>query len=237
MPVASRRSPNSPESKVRDLRRALLRWARSSGRHFFWREPGVDPFAVLVCEILLAKTRAELAAPVAQELLARFPTPAALARARPATLERLLFPLGLHRKRSRHLIACARSLRDEFGGVVPRSVPALMQLPFVGRYAANAIACVAFGARVPVIDANVARIYRRVFSLPPPPERLALAHDLWDLAGAMLPRARAKEFNWAVLDLGGTVCTARAPSCDRCPLASLCDDSPARRPSTIGDAT
>jgi A/G-specific adenine glycosylase len=131
--------------------------------------------------------------------------------------------LGLHRKRARHLVACARTLAEELDGEVPTTVDGLMDLPFVGRYAANAIACVAYDAHVAVIDANVARIYRRVFSLPPPPERLAAAHDLWDLAARMLPRARAKPYNWAILDLGGQICTAKAPGCDRCPIVRWCD--------------
>ena len=98
-----------------------------------------------------------------------------------------------------------------------------MSLPYVGRYAANAIACVAFGQHLPVIDANVSRIYQRMFSLPDPPDRLASAHDLWNLAARIVPHGRAKEFNWAILDLGGLVCTAKAPTCDTCPLKHQCD--------------
>lgn len=195
----------------------------TEGRTFFWREHDLSPFQVLVVEILLAKTQAVVAAPVATELLARYPDACSLGRARARDLQRLLYPLGLQRKRAHHLRQCARALVDRHGGTVPSSVVELMKLPFVGRYAANAIACVAFGAPVAVVDANVARIYQRVFSLPQPPTRLANAHDLWNFANLAVPPARAKEFNWALLDLGGTVCTAKAPACERCPLARLCD--------------
>jgi A/G-specific adenine glycosylase len=188
---------------------------------------------VLVSEILLAKTRAEVAAPVAQELLRRYPDAASLVRARRSSLERLLFPLGLHRKRTKHLRACAAALVQRHGGAVPDTVGELLELPFVGRYAANAVASVAFGQRRAVVDANVSRIYGRVFSLPPPPDRLSNAHDLWTLAERLLPRRRFKEFNWAVLDLGGTVCVAKNPACARCPIAAQCDSRssmlPARR--------
>ncbi|MBZ0236371.1 MAG: A/G-specific adenine glycosylase [Deltaproteobacteria bacterium] len=183
----------------------------------------MSPFAILVVEILLTKTRAEIVAPIAPLLLARYPTPSALARANPRTLERILYPLGLHRKRARQLIACAAALAHEHGGEVPTSVEALLKLPAVGRYAANAVASVAFGQRRSVIDANIARIYGRVFSLAPPPPRLSSAHDLWVLATRLLPRKRSKEFTWAVLDLGGTVCAARNPACPSCPLSRLCD--------------
>ncbi len=166
-----------------------------------------------------------MVAPIAATLLDRYRDPAALADARLRDLQQLLYPLGLHRKRARHLKACARILVERHDGLVPPSVPELIELPFIGRYAANAIACVAFDMPVAVLDANVSRIYQRVFSLKPPPPRLASAHDLWDFAGRVLPRQRAKQFNWAILDLGGTVCIARSPACARCPLASVCDYS------------
>lgn len=208
---------------MRRLRAALLQWSRTTARRFFWRDESITPFAVLVCEILLAKTRAEVAEPVALELLCRYPDAASLVGASPRSLESLLYPLGLYRKRAKHLRACAAALVEQHDGSVPESVEALLELPFVGRYAANAVACVAFGQRRAVIDANVSRIYGRVFSLPPPPERLSNAHDLWTLAERLLPRRRFKEFNWAVLDLGGTVCVAKNPACDRCPIAAQCD--------------
>jgi len=201
----------------------MLRWGDTHRRRFFWRNQGVSPFAILVVEILLTKTRAEVVAPIAQVLLARFPTPSALARANPRTLERILYPLGLHRKRARQLIGCAVSLAHEHGGEVPAAIAALLELPAVGRYAANAVASVAFGQRRSVIDANIARIYRRVFSLATPPPRLSTADDLWGLATRLLPRKHSKEFTWAMLDLGGTVCAARNPDCPSCPLSRLCD--------------
>jgi A/G-specific adenine glycosylase len=209
-------------NRARTLRRALLRWGELQGRHFFWREFGLSPFSILIVEILLTKTRAEVVEPVALRLLERFPDPVSLAGANRRSLEKLLYPLGLHRKRARQLIACAKTLGETYGNQVPRDVATLLELPSVGRYAANAVAVVAFGQRRPVIDANLARIYGRVFSLPPPPPRLSSAHDLWELARQLLPKRHVKEFTWAALDLGGTVCSARQPACTRCPLRRVC---------------
>lgn len=217
--------------RLRVLRERLLQWASESGRHFSWREADPEPFTILVTEILLAKTRAELVSPIAEKLLTRYPRPRDLAVARRRDLESLLYPLGLYRKRAEHLVRCARALVDDFAGAVPSTVADLMTLPYVGRYAANAIASVAFNAEVPIIDANVSRVYQRVFSLPPPPDRLASAHDLWALAERVLPVGQAKEFNWAVLDLGALVCTPRRPSCERCPIATTCDTG--SRPGSI----
>ena len=106
-------------NRVRALRRALLRWGETRGRRFFWRNEGMSPFAILVVEILLTKTRAEIVAPVAPLLLSRFPTPSALAGAKRQSLERILYPLDLHRKRARQLIACADALVREHAGEVP----------------------------------------------------------------------------------------------------------------------
>lgn len=228
LPRHARSATDGGAGRERALRRAMLRWWDAHGRRFFWREPGMSPFAVLVVEVLLAKTRAEVVAPVAPVLLSRFPSASALARANPRTLERVLYPLGLHRKRARQLIACAAVLAREHGGEVPGSEDALLELPGVGRYAANAVLSVAFGQRRPVIDANVARIFGRVFALAPPPPRLSAAHDLWGLAARLLPRRRSKEFTWALLDLGSMVCIAQGPACADCPLQRLCAYSSTR---------
>jgi A/G-specific adenine glycosylase len=210
-------------SRIRSVRNALLDWAEREGRHFVWRDADVPPFAILLAEMLLSKTRAEVAEPALRTLLDQFPTPQLLARARVEVLERILYPLGLHRKRARNLVACASVLVEKHGGAVPDRVDELMTLPYVGRYAAHAVASVAFDKPLPVLDANVSRIYQRLFSLPPPPERLSSAHDFWSFADRMLPKKQAKAFNWAILDLGGTVCTAKSPACQRCPVRRSCD--------------
>lgn len=209
-------------SRIRTVRDSLLRWAEREGRHFVWREPQ-PPFAILLAEMLLSKTRAEVAEPALRSLLEQFSTPQTLAKAPTSVLEKILFPLGLHRKRARNLVACASILVEKHDGKVPESVDELMTLPYVGKYAAHAVASVAFDEPLPVIDANVSRIYQRLFSLPSPPERLSSAHDLWSFAARVLPRKRAKAYNWALLDFGGTICTAKTPACARCPVRRSCD--------------
>jgi A/G-specific adenine glycosylase len=226
-----RRALRSPDkARVRRLRLALLEWAQNNGRSYRWRRPSPVPYEILVTEILLAKTQADVVAPVVAQLLSRYGTVATLAKARVGDLENLLYPLGLHRKRARNLKACASIVVRHHDGAIPRSIEDLIELPFVGRYAANAIASVAFDEPVAVVDANVVRVYRRVFSLPPPPTRLSTAHEFWDFASAILPAMQAKQFNWALLDLGGTVCVAKNPTCSGCPLRKLCDHAASELP-------
>jgi A/G-specific adenine glycosylase len=218
-------------AKLSAVRHALFHWAKRSSRRFFWRNLGVSPFTLLITEILLSRTRAVAVEPIALKLSSRYPAPADLASASLGEIERILYPLGLYRKRSRQLIACAQALQKGFNGEVPQQLEQLMALPYVGRYSANAVMCFAYGKRKAVIDANVSRVLQRVFSLPAPPPRLSSANTLWDFAEKLLPQRDAKEFNWALLDLGGMVCTPRKPVCSGCPLKALCD---AHRQGTCG---
>jgi A/G-specific adenine glycosylase len=211
------------ESRIRRVRRAILQWQRGNLRPFFWRTTKLSPFAMLVIEILLSRTRAATVEPVAIRLLSCFPRPEDLAAADLNQLSEILYPLGLHRKRSRQLISCARELVNRFGGSVPRKADALVTLPYVGRYTANAVLCFSFRRKRAVIDANVARVWRRVFSLPKPPLRLSSAHHLWEFAQSVLPDRTCHQFNWAILDLGGTICLSRRPKCQLCPLVRICD--------------
>lgn len=212
---------------IRGVRSSLLVWFEMHGRHFFWRSGTTTPFALLVTEILLTKTRAELAAPVAKQVLARYPTPRKLARANANTLARLLYPLGLHNKRAHGLIRCAKTLAEAFSGEVPSSVKDLMRLPHIGRYAASAIACVAYNEPVGVLDANVARIYSRMFDLAPSLQ-LRSAHRMWKLADRIVSPEYSKQFNWALLDIGHSICTPRNPDCTHCPLSMFCALASAR---------
>jgi A/G-specific adenine glycosylase len=171
--------------------------------------------------MLLRKTRAASVQAVIERFLAEYPDPVALAGADTRALERLLQPLGLHRIRARALKKVASSLITSHRGEVPRSEEALLRLPHVGKYAANAVLCFSFGLRRPIVDANVVRIDSRVFGVSVPGE-VHRADALWAFAGRLLPRVRFGEFNMALLDLGGVVCTARHASCALCPLRRLC---------------
>ncbi len=195
----------------------LLAWGRSNGRTFPWRETR-DPFRILVAEILLQRSRGRTVALVFERLFERWPDAGALARARVDAIERVIRPLGLV-KRAATLREVAREVVRRGG--VPSTVEELLELPGVGRYAANATAAVAFGRHVPTVDGVTARVYRRFFGLPqdrPPSED----PTLWDVVARVTPRRRVREWNWAVLDLAATVCLPRRPRCPDCPLRERC---------------
>ena len=98
----------------------------------------------------------------------------------------------------------------------------LIELPHLGRYGANAVLCLSFGAQVGIVDANVARVLSRVSSLHVPVE-LHKAEELWDVATSISSLGDAREINLALLDLGALVCTARRPGCEACPLLDGCE--------------
>lgn len=207
--------------QTRRYRNRLLRWYCSNQRHFFWRTEPISPYKVLVCEMLLRKTRADAVEPVADMLLRRYPNPQKLASARRSSLETMLRPLGLFRVRAMALRKTAKTIVREHGGRVPRTEDALICLPHLGRYGVNAVLCFAYGQRRPIVDVNVVRTFGRQFGFKKPVE-IHKADKIWDFAEQLLPRVRFKEFNWALLDLGALVCKPARPRCSVCPVSFYC---------------
>lgn len=204
-------------SDVQRFRKDLMSWGRDHRRSFPWRETD-DPFEVLVAEVLLQRSRGTTVASGHQELFRRWPTALALSRARVATIETVIRPLGLVRRATTLKQLAQEVVR--LGGV-PATLDGLLALPGVGPYAAGATLAVAFGRRAHVVDGVTARVYRRYFGstsdLTPSSDR-----ELWDLVEAATPARNLREWNWAVLDLASSVCLPKVPRCSVCPLESHC---------------
>ena len=202
---------------------ALLGWYARNGRDLPWRRTR-DPYAILVSEIMLQQTQVERVRPKFHEFLACFPTFESLARAPVGEVIRRWAPLGYNRRAVR-LHAVARTVVERFEGRLPERAEQLRELGGLGSYTANAVACFAFGQAVPVVDTNVRRVLGRLFAdlvgLDPPGGR-----SLERFAAAVLPADRAYEWNQALMDLGATLCTARAPACPSCPMALACVGRP-----------
>lgn len=197
-------------------------WAATGLRNFVWRQGSLGPFEVLTTEVLLTRTKAETVARVLPGVLQRYPTPLRLAKARRASLRRVIAPLGLQTKRSGHLIGMAQGLLDKHQGVVPATEDELLALPGVGQYAADATLSVAFGIKRPIVDANVARLLRRTFALPPAKERLASDNLYRSVATSLLPDVGFVEYNWGLLDIATAFCKPARPWCGPCPVADIC---------------
>src|ERR1051326_3475149 len=211
----------SPNSNVSGLdqamfRRLLLAWFAQSQRKLPWRG-ATDPYHVLVSEIMLQQTRVAVVQERFTKFVAQFPSAERLANAREATVLAAWSGLGSYR-RARGLHAAVKEIVRR--GSFPRSVPDLMELPGVGRYTASAVASIAFGEPVAVVDGNVKRVIDRLVNLTPseaPGEK-----HYWEIAGQLLDRQSPGDFNQAMMELGALVCLPAQPLCHACPVAALC---------------
>jgi A/G-specific adenine glycosylase len=198
----------------KNLQQRLLRWYDCNRRDLPWRK-NRDPYCVWISEIMLQQTRVGAVLPHYETFLQQFPTVRQLAVARPARVLAAWSGLGYYR-RARMLHAAARTLVKEHAGKFPETAAEWQKLAGIGPYTAAAIASIAFGQAVAVVDGNVARVLSRMEG-----KRVA-GKDLWQAAQRRLSRERPGDFNQAMMELGAIVCLPRAPRCGECPLAALC---------------
>jgi A/G-specific adenine glycosylase len=197
---------------------ALLDWFKTSRRPLPWRREPRDPYRVWLSEVMLQQTRVAAMLPRYLAFVARFPTLEALAEATLDEVLALFSGLGYY-ARARNLHAAARAAAA-LGGL-PRSAAELLKLPGFGPYTAAAVASLAFGEQAALVDGNVARVLSRVLRIPG--TAVEVRARAWEVAPSLLPEGRAGEFNEALMELGATVCTPRAPSCGACPLGGHCE--------------
>lgn len=197
------------------FREGLIAWGAEHYREFPWRKTE-DSYRVLLAEILLQRTLAQKVVPVFEEIISDYPDWDALSRAEPSNLASILEPLGLQNRKSDALINISTIINNQG---FPHEYDELVELPFVGRYAANATLCYAFGESRPVVDVNVIRIYNRVFGHNFENDQ---DHDAWEFAARLVPRENPARYNSALLDFGAKICTARSPECQSCPHQSNC---------------
>ncbi len=206
------------------FRRRLLDWYRRHGRDLPWRQTR-DPYRVLVSEIMLQQTQVDRVLPKYHEWLDRYPTFQALALAPEADAVRTWYPLG-YNIRPRRLHAIARESVERFGGTLPADEETLLSFKGVGAYTAGAVRSFAFGQRAAILDTNVARVLFRVFVKRGDARSHAGRKHLWAISESVLPHKHVYDFNQALMDFGATLCTARAPKCQECPMTSRCRSFP-----------
>lgn len=213
---------------------AVNDWFRANARDLPWRRPGFSAWGTLVSEFMLQQTPVARVIPRLEEWLTRWPTPADLAAVPSGEAVRAWARLGYPR-RALNLHAAAVAITERHGGVVPEEVSDLLALPGVGDYTARAIAVFAYGHRHPVVDTNVRRVIARAVEgvaepAPPSSKRDLLAME------SILPDddGEARVANAAIMELGAVVCTARAPQCDDCPIATECAWRRAGYPEFLG---
>jgi A/G-specific adenine glycosylase len=206
--------------------RDLLSWFDRHRRDLPWRRTR-DPYRIWVSEVMLQQTRVEAAISYYERFLERFPSVGDLARAPLEEVLALWSGLGYYR-RARQLHAAARQIAE--AGEFPCTPDRLLELPGVGAYTAAAVASIAFGVAVPVLDGNVERVMARRLALADDPQRRAARERLLAAAAALLDPSRPGDSNQALMELGATLCLPQRPRCLLCPLRPGCAAANEGRP-------
>lgn len=218
---------DEPAAATKPDARSLLDWYEHNARRLPWRVgPSerrnggrADPYRVWLSEIMLQQTTVKAVVPYFADFTSRWPTLETLAKARDEDVMAAWAGLGYY-SRARNLLACARTLQEEHGGVFPDDAKALRALPGIGAYTSAAIAAIAFDEPAAVVDGNVERVVARLFAIetPLPKARAEITRHL----SALVPNHRPGEFAEATMDLGATICTPRRPACALCPWREPC---------------
>jgi A/G-specific adenine glycosylase len=212
-------APSLPGPPVR-LRRSLLAWYRRSRRDLPWRG-STDPYRIWVSEVMLQQTRVAAAIPFYEGFIERFPDLRALAASDPQAVLHAWAGLGYY-SRARNLLAGARWVVEHHGGEFPRDPAEARRVPGVGPYTVGAVLSIAYGVRLPAVDANAERVLARLVALEGDLSRSGAKRHLRELATALLPARRPGDLNQALMELGALVCIARGPRCGECPWAAEC---------------
>lgn len=179
-----------------------------------------DAFQLLIATILSAQCTDRQVNQVTPKLFRTFPDPQAFAQADLELLERLIRPTGYFRSKARHIRECARAIVERYGGRVPDSIEALVELPGVGRKTANVVLGAVFGQPTIVVDTHVKRIAKRL-GLTESDNPTRIESDLM----AVIPKADWSDFSLQLIYFGRETCIARRPRCAVCPLRLLCPSS------------
>jgi A/G-specific adenine glycosylase len=220
-----------------EIRAALIAWYDENARDLPWRvRPAAqvagrraDPYRVWLSEVMLQQTTVPHATPYFLKFTARWPTVSDLAAAEDGEVMAAWAGLGYY-ARARNLLACARAVARDHGGVFPDTEEVLRALPGLGPYTAAAVAAIAFDRPANVVDGNVERVMARLFALETPlPEGKP---ELKRFAAGLVADRRPGDWAQALMDLGAVICRPKAPLCDRCPIAAACAGRASGAPET-----
>jgi A/G-specific adenine glycosylase len=211
----------TPPAAVRKFQRKLLAWYDTHARDLPWRQ-SADPYRIWVSEIMLQQTRVAAVLDYYARFLTLFPSVTALAQAEERDVLAAWSGLGYYR-RAKLMHKAAKVVIMDHRGAIPRTAEELRKLPGIGEYTSSAIASIAFGEPVAVVDGNVERVLLRVF--PDDEKPLTAASQIkWlrNRAADVLDTQRPGDFNQAMMELGATVCLPQRPLCLHCPVQQFC---------------
>ncbi|MGJ8677296.1 MAG: A/G-specific adenine glycosylase [Akkermansiaceae bacterium] len=225
-----------PLKNTRAFQQALIKWFDQEGKTYPWRETE-DPWAILVSEIMLQQTQVATVLgsnPSGKgghymRFMSLYPDPKAMAQASEQEILKAWEGLGYYR-RARNLHAASRSITTDCAGIFPRKFEEIRALPGIGQYTSGAVASFAYNESRPIVDANVARVFSRLFNFQERIDTTAGVKQLWQWADDLLPKENARTYNSALMELGQSYCSNKSPNCPECPVRKFCH---ATEPSSL----
>jgi A/G-specific adenine glycosylase len=209
-----------PGKEIPKFRRRLLAWFADQKRDLPWRRTR-DPYRIWISEIMLQQTRVAAVIPYYENFLAKFSTVQALARAGTEDVLGRWAGLGYY-SRARNLHRAAKEIVARHGGRFPHDYDSALALPGIGRYTAAAVLSIAYDKPLAVLDGNVARVLARIWAIRGDLRAPVIWRGLETTAQELLARRVPGDWNQAMMELGATVCTPKAPQCPECPVARWC---------------
>lgn len=209
-----------PKPKNHHLQKRLIDWYMVHQRPLPWRDVS-DPYCIWVSEVMLQQTQVKTAVPYYQKFLDRFPDVCHLAGADLQDILKIWEGLGYY-ARARNLHRAARIILQRHGGILPKDLKSLQELPGIGEYIASAVSSIAYGQPYAVVDGNVKRVLARLRQIDLPVNGSSSSKGFKEAAENLLTKKDPGRFNQAMMELGALVCTPRNPTCSNCPLNEHC---------------
>lgn len=198
----------------------IISWFLKNKRDLPWRDTK-DPYKIWLSEVILQQTRVEQGMKYFYRFTTNYPTIHHLAKAPIDQILKDWQGLGYY-SRARNMHKAASIIVNEYSGVFPSTSKQLETLPGIGGYTAAAIASIAFGEALAVVDGNVIRVLSRHNGIQTPVDTSKGKNELHALAQKLVDKAHPDLFNEGMMDLGATICTPRNPSCSVCPVNQSC---------------
>jgi A/G-specific adenine glycosylase len=198
----------------------MLEWGKSNLRDFPWRKK-ITPYRVLIGELLLQRTNSKQVDNVFNDFIDKYPSPKDLAASDEDKILKIIKPLGLYR-RANALFKLANQIENDCLGNIPNNYQNLIKLFGVGKYIANAALCFSYNERVPIVDTNVIRIFKRFFNFKSDKKYIESDKKIWELAKNLLPEKDCRLYNYSLLDFGSLICKPKNPECKKCFMPEKC---------------
>ncbi len=199
----------------------IIDWYHIHGRKTLPWQQRITPYRVYVSEIMLQQTQVNTVIPYYQAFMKRFPSVKSLALADQDAVMHQWSGLGYY-SRARNLHKTARIIHSEYHGRFPANLEDLMALPGIGRSTAGAILSLSMQIHAPILDGNVKRVLARHHAIDGWPGKTDTLKQLWSVSESLTPKESTHHYNQAMMDMGATLCTRKAPLCSECPIEATC---------------